>query len=274
MGQKPTRVVAQIQNDAIHVVHAAKLFNLLLKRAPKIGIGLLGEAGDPKNDGVPLHPTANGRQLDLVADDRNIERLRRFFADNGDDDFRPDRPAHQIHRCIQRQTKHAFAIDMSNEIARFDACIIGRRAVHGRDDLHEAFFLRHLDPKATKGAARLDLHLGGFCRGQISRMRVKRGQHPVDGRLDQVRFVDFLDILRTDPLENVAEKIQLLIDGRFSVRLLRQQGPCHLRRGNRPGQNASRCREYKLLHAQFSSPAVRRNQGSGSTGLLPTLSSI
>jgi len=60
-------------------------------------------------------------------------------------------------------------------------------------------------------------------------MRVERGQHAVDRGLDQGLGLDLLDILRADALEDVAEKIELLVDIARPVTLLRQKGRGHLR---------------------------------------------
>ena len=42
-------------------------------------------------------------------------------------------------------------------------------------------------------------------------MRVERGQHAVDGRLDQRRLIGLLDIVRPDALEHVAEQVELTV---------------------------------------------------------------
>ncbi len=42
-------------------------------------------------------------------------------------------------------------------------------------------------------------------------MRIKRGQHAVDGALDQLLLVGLGDVLRADPLEDVTKDAELLI---------------------------------------------------------------
>lgn len=54
-------------------------------------------------------------------------------------------------------------------------------------------------------------------------MRVKRGQHTVDGGFDQVTGFDIFDILRTDAFENIAKEVELFIDVCRLLSLLRQQ---------------------------------------------------
>jgi hypothetical protein len=48
-------------------------------------------------------------------------------------------------------------------------------------------------------------------------VRVERGQHPVDGRLDQLLVGRVLDVLGADALEHVAE--QLKVTERVACRL-------------------------------------------------------
>ena len=101
---------------------------------------------------------------------------------------------------------------MGDEVARQDPGLVCRGPVHRRDHLDKAFFLRHLDSKAAEFAFGIDLHLGKVFGRKIVGMRVKRGEHAVDRSADQVFGRNLFDILRTDPLEHIAEQIQLFID--------------------------------------------------------------
>jgi hypothetical protein len=62
-------------------------------------------------------------------------------------------------------------------------------------------------------------------------MRIERGQHAVDRRLDQFGLVDLFHVVRPDPFENVAEQIQLFIDRRIARSSWAISGPatCVLR---------------------------------------------
>ena len=90
-------------------------------------------------------------------------------------------------------------------------------------------------------------------------MRVERGQHAVDRGLDQLALVDLLDILRADPLEDVAEQVELLVDA--AVALLRKQRPGHLRRRHETQKRAARRRHHQLAHLLVSPSARRRGPG-------------
>ena len=85
----------------------------------------------------------------------------------------------------------------------------GRRVVDRRDDLDQAVLHRDLDAEAAELAAGLHLHVAVFLGVEIARMRVERGQHAVDRRLDQLLVADLLDIFGAHPLEHVAEQLEL-----------------------------------------------------------------
>ena len=50
-----------------------------------------------------------------------------------------------------------LAVDVGDEVARLDARLIGRAAIHRRDNFHKALFLRDFDTETAK----LTLGLGG-----------------------------------------------------------------------------------------------------------------
>ncbi len=160
LGQKPAGIVAQVEDEAVDLVHAAGVLDGLLQAGCKVVIGLVVEGGDAQDDRIAFDPRLGGGQLDRVADDRHVEGLIRALAGDGDDDLGPDRPAHLVDRLIERQAKHAFAVDMGDEIAGLDAGLVGRGAVDGRDDLDEAVLLRDLDTETAEFAAGLDPHVG------------------------------------------------------------------------------------------------------------------
>jgi hypothetical protein len=257
---KTARVVAQVDHDAVEVFEPADLFDHLLQPVAQVGIGLIVEGGDAKDRGVAFEPRANGRQADAVADDRDVEGFVRAFAHNGDDDFRAHGPAHQVDRLFQRQTQQRLTVHMGDEIARLDAGLHRRGVVHRRDDAHEAVFLRHLDAEAAELAAGLNLHRVEIARRQVAGMRVERGQHAVDRRLDQRAFVDLFDVVGADALEHVAEQVELLVDGGVARLFLRKERPGHLRAEDNAASKPPDCRHDQLVHMlrSFVRPASVR----------------
>jgi hypothetical protein len=87
----------------------------------------------------------------------------------------------------------------------------GRRVVDRRHHLDEAVFHRDFDAEPAELAARLHLHVAEVLGIMKLRMRIERGEHAVDGRLDQLGVFDLLDILGADVLEDVAEQVELPI---------------------------------------------------------------
>ena len=173
--QQPARVVAHVQHDAVDIIDAPSGGDLFGKSVCQVRECLVIERGHAQHNRFAFGPGAHGGQFDAVADDRQIKRIGRPFADNGNHNLGPDRTAHQVNCVLQRQAQHAFAIHRRDEIAGHHTSGIGGCAIHRRDDLDPAFLLRHLNPKAAKFAIQLQAHRGGIFGGHIAGMRVKRG---------------------------------------------------------------------------------------------------
>ena len=95
----------------------------------------------------------------------------------------------------------------------------GRRLVDRCDHLDEAFLHRDLDADPAELALGLHLHLPELVRAHVARVRVERGEHAVDGALDQLRFVRWLDVVGAHLLEHVAKEPELPVGrGRGRVR--------------------------------------------------------
>ena len=103
-------------------------------------------------------------------------------------------------------------------------------------------------------------------------MGIKRLQHAVDGRFDQIALIDLFDILRANTLENVAEQVQLFIDRCCALVFLCDQGAGNLQGQQRARQSATDCCNHKFFHSQLS--FVAANHGAGSVGVVPSLISI
>ena len=154
-----------------------------------------------------------------------------------------------MQRLVQRQAQHVFPVYSGDEIARHHASSSGRGVVDRRHDLDPAFFLRDFQTQPAEFTARLHLHVLGIVLGQIGRMWVQRGQHPVDRGLDQFLVVHILDIALTDPLENIAEQVELFINVSIRSGGLRDQRSGKLRGGHKAKHSATGGGHQKLLHA-------------------------
>ena len=252
--QQPAGVVAQVKDEARDVVDPARvrdrLVDLRLERRERLVV----EGGHAQHNRVAFGAGLDRLQLDRVADDLDVERLGLAFAQQGDRDLGPDRAAHLVHRVVQRQAHQGFAVHMGDEVARLDARLRGGRVVDRRDDLDEPVFLPDLDPQAAKGAARLGLQVLVVGGGDKTRMRVERGQHPVDRGLDQGLVVHLFDILAADLFKDAAEQVELLVKrgvlrAAAIRRFLRDQGSGELRRDEKSGQRAAEPCNQIFLHS-------------------------
>ena len=141
-------IVAQVENEALQRSLADILDGLV-----EGFYGLLVEGGDAdiadianrfrldhfRADDFTRHADVEG--FDAVAHDSDGKRLTHGAA-------------HLLHGIIQRQADDRLAIDGGQEVAGLDAGARRRRAVHRRDDFHEAVLRSDLDAEAAELAAR------------------------------------------------------------------------------------------------------------------------
>ena len=155
--------------------------------------------------------------------------------------FGIDRTFHLVHSLFKRQPLNRGVVDLGDQVAGHDAGLRRRRVVHGRDHLDQAILHHDLDTESAELAVGGLLHvLPGFVI-HVPRMRIERSDHAVDRAFDQLGVVGLLDIVGPDPLEYLAEQIELRIGvdtGRSAGDGDRQRA---LRRGHEQGQ-AGACR--------------------------------
>ena len=125
--------------------------------------------------------------------------------------------------------------------------------------------LRDLDAESAEAALRLDLQLLVQLRGEIRAVRVERGEHAVDGALDQPLGVDLLDVVLLDDRQDVGERLEVLVVGvRSGTDPLRaaaagkQDG-----QQNRQGNHQSQARAPISVHALLALEGTIRGQTRG-----------
>ena len=169
-------------------------------------------------------------------------------ADDGELDVGVLRAAQLIDGLVYGEPLHRFVIELGDDVIRHDAGFGGRSIVDRRDDLDQAVLHRDLDAETAELTARLHLHVAEAVRIHVTRMRIKAGQHAVDGRFDELAVVGLFDIVGTLALEYVAEQIELPI----SVRCRRTCGRTH--------QECARLRQQQCRHG--ADQRTKENQGS------------
>ena len=132
-----------------------------------------------------------------------------FLALDLERDRGVDRAAHLVDGLVQVEALDGLAVDLGDDVVGEDAGAGGGRLVDRGDDLDEAVFHRDLDAEAAELAAGLHLHVAEALGIHVARMRIEGGQHAVDGRFDQLGLFGLLDVIRSDLLEDVAEKAEL-----------------------------------------------------------------
>ena len=87
------------------------------------------------------------------------------------------------------------------------------RVLDGRHDREHAVAVRDLDAEAAEAALRVDLELLVELGREVGAVRVERGEHAVDGALDQLLGVDLLDVVLLDDRQDVGERLEVLVVG-------------------------------------------------------------
>ena len=131
-----------------------------------------------------LHADAVARQLLL-------EGLLALALD-GEHDVGADLAAHLVDGLVQRHALDFGAVDLGDQVVGHDAGALGGRIVDGRDHLDHAVLHRHFDAEPAEFAAGLDAHVLELLLVHVARMRIERGQHAVDRRLDHLALVGLL----------------------------------------------------------------------------------
>ena len=272
--EQAARIVAEVDDIALEI--RTELLLQVLDRLLQIGGGLLVEGGDADiADVVALGVVLHRVDVDHVARDLDVERILGALAHDGERDRRIDRPAHLLHRLLQGEAENLLLVEMGDEIAAHQAGARGGGILDRRDHLDDAILHRDLDAEAAEFAAGLHLHVAEMLRVEIGRMRVERGQHAVDRRLDQLGIVGLLDIVRAHALQDLAEQVELAVNLRVGGRRrLAARQAHHRRSGSEHGQHQKRPqRVFGFPHHPCTFSEASAHHGSGSTGLPSFLNS-
>ncbi len=267
--QQAARIVAQVEHDAGEL--GAGLAAQVLDGVLDAAVGLLVEAGDADiADIVAFELFLHRLDLDDGALHRDVERILALALD-GELDLAAHGPAHALDRVVEAHALDRFAVDLHDEVAGLEARVRGRRVVDRRHHLDDAVLHRDLDAEAAELAAHLDLHVAEILGVHVARMRVERAQHAVDRGLDELLVRHVLDIVGADPLEHLAEQVELAISVRIGrLRRLRRIGGAHRGRKQEEGRG-DRCQGR--THHPFTFSRRVASHGMGLIGWLSWRSS-
>ena len=214
---------------------------------------------------------AHRADADVVAHQRDFDRIVLALADDLEPDLGVDRPAHLLDRLIEGETLHGFVVEIGDDVVGHDAGLRRRGVVDRRDHLDQAVFHRDLDAEPAELTAGLHLHVAKTLGVHVARMRIEAGQHARDRGFDQLAVVGLLDIVAAHALEHIAEQIELAI----GVRGRGTRARSHQHRA-RLGHEQRQCRagggaeeNYRSLahHPRTFSPSFAAHHGPGSIGV-------
>ncbi len=198
--QEPAGVVPEVQHELLRALHLE--FHEVLVQ---LVLGGFREIGDAQIADVVLQEerVEDASEVDLVANDGEIERLVVARPRDGDGDFASFRTAKALHRVVELHTAGLFAFDLRDHVARADAEAIGGRSLEGGDDGEAS--VPHLDRDSETVIAPLLalLELRVLLLRQEVGVRVERPEHSPDGGVDQLLGVDLGDVLVFDHFEHV-----------------------------------------------------------------------
>ena len=138
-----------------------------------------------------------------------------------------------------------LVVDLGDHVARQHAGLGRGRIVDRRHHLDEAVFHRDLDAEPAELAMGGLLHVAPALLIHVARMRIERGDHAVDGAFHQLGIVGLLDVAGLDPLEHVAEQIELGVGVGTCRGLCRRHQTSPLRSRHDNGQTRARHRAEK-----------------------------
>jgi len=149
--------------------------------------GLLVEGGDADvADVIGLDMGPYRADANVVAHQRDVDRIVLALADDLESDLGVDRPAHLLDRLVQREALHGFVVEIGDDIVGHDAGLRCRRVIDRRDHLDQPIFHRDFDAEPAELAAGLHLHVTKTLGVHVTRMRIEACQHAGDRGLDEL----------------------------------------------------------------------------------------
>ena len=214
---------------------------------------------------------AHRADADVVAHQRDFDRIVLALADDLEADLGVDRAAHLLDRLVEGETLHGFVVEIGDDVVGHDAGLRRRGVVDRRDHLDQAVFHRDLDAEPAEFTAGLHLHVAKTLRVHVAGMRIEAGQHARDRGFDQLAVVGLLDIVAAHALEHVAEQIELAIGVRGRrTRARSHQHGTRLRdeeRQSRTGGGAEKNYRSLAHHPRTFSPSFAAHHGPESIGV-------
>src|SRR6516165_9021581 len=268
--EQPTRIVAQVDDEALELV--AGLGGEVGDRLLQSLGGLLVELSDAdKPDVIAFEMRAHRAHLDARAGDGDLNRLVLALAHDLEFDLRVLRAAHLLDRLVEGEPLHRRVVEVRDNVVGHDAGLGRRRLVDRGHDLDQPVLHRDLDAEAAELASGLHLEVAEALGIHVARMRIESGEHAVDRRFDQLAVVGLLHIVRPQPLEYVAEQAELAISvgvGRLCTRPIEHDAGLGCDQGHGYAGRRTEENQGSFAHDPRRTfwPSFAAHHGPGSTG--------
>ncbi len=124
------------------------------------------------------------------------------------------------HRVLQGNVQGRLPVDFDDDVSGLEPGLVRRRVLDGRDDGQAFVADADLNADAAEFALEFFLHHLELVEFDEGRMRVDGIEHALDGAVDEIRAVHFLNIVLFDQIKNLTE----LLEGLVVVRVPRLAG--------------------------------------------------
>jgi hypothetical protein len=111
-----------------------------------------------------------------------------------------------------------FAVDLDDQVARFDTGLVGGGIFDGRDHRENALHNFDFGSDALIGSARSCLQFLVHIPGQIETVGIKCLDHPVDRPVEKLFHLHWLDVVLLNDVQDIAEGSEPLVCAAFDGR--------------------------------------------------------
>ncbi|KYD22852.1 hypothetical protein B4135_1075 [Caldibacillus debilis] len=193
--QQPAGILPEVEDQAFHSLFL-QLFQMLFQFLGRP----LGKGSDLNfADFSVQHFAVHRFDRDHVAGDFDLDRLIHARAEDRQFHLGPLFAPDQRHRFIGAHALNVFAVHFQYFVVGFQAGLFRRASFNRRDDDDVAVPFFDLCADSFKGGRNAFMETFRFFLCHVIGIGVAhRFHHPVDGAVDQSRFIHFLDIRRFD----------------------------------------------------------------------------
>ena len=202
-------IVPQVEHEALQ---PPRLLVERLQRALEVVIGALLELRHPHVAVARLqHLRLDAPDLDDLSRQRDVEELGLGLPLERERHLGVLRAPHLLDGVDEGHVLGELPVDLHDLIAGLEAGAVRRGVLDRRDDGQHAVPGRDLDAEAAEAPLGVDLELLVEVGGEIRAVRIQRGEHSVDGALDELLRLHLVDVVLLDQGQDVGEVLEALV---------------------------------------------------------------